>query len=73
MTEPTFQQELEALLNGHSQENASNTPDFILAEYLIWCLSAWNRGIAERERWYGRTPSGSATVGDAPEPPPEIA
>ena len=52
--EPTFATELEALINRYSQENASNTPDFILAEYLLACLAAWNRGVVRRAEWYGR-------------------
>ena len=49
-----FQDELEALINRCSQENASNTPDFILASYLTSCLDAWNVAIKRREEWYGR-------------------
>lgn len=50
----TFEKDLEALLNRYSQENASNTPDFILAQYLVACLAAWNTGVQQRETWYGR-------------------
>lgn len=54
-TQPlTFEQELEHLINRYSQENASNTPDFILAQYLSGCLKAWNEAVARREQWYGR-------------------
>jgi hypothetical protein len=52
----TFARELESLVNRYSQENASNTPDFILAEYLMLCLAAWNHGVTRREQWYGREP-----------------
>lgn len=51
----TFEQELAAVLNRHRQENASNTPDWILAEYLWGCLAVWNTAIQQRETWYGRT------------------
>ena len=54
MTSDTFARELEALINKYSQENASNTPDFILATYLVACLAAWNTAVAKRENWYGR-------------------
>src|ERR1041385_370169 len=37
-----FAQRLERLINAHSQENGSNTPDFILAQYLLACLRAFN-------------------------------
>lgn len=35
-------------------ESASNTPDFILAQYLSHCLLAWNQATIQRETWYGR-------------------
>ena len=58
MAEPCdkFQKELESLINEHSIENASNTPDFILAQYLSGCLSAFTVAIQQRENWYGRDP-----------------
>lgn len=56
----TFEQELEAVINRHSQENASNTPDFILAQFLLSCLAAWNAGVTRRESWYGRANVGPA-------------
>ena len=37
---PTFERELESLINRFSKENDSNTPDFILAQYLLGCLQA---------------------------------
>lgn len=52
----SFEKELEGLINRHSQENASNTPDFILAQFLRSCLDAWNTGVQQRENWYGRDP-----------------
>jgi transcription termination factor NusB len=50
-----FTKELEELINKHSLENDSNTPDYILAEYLTLCLQAFNRTLQLREDWYGRT------------------
>jgi hypothetical protein len=52
---PTLSQELESLLNRHSQENGSNTPDVVLAQYLLDCLGIFNRAVNRREDWYGRT------------------
>ena len=52
MTE--FVKGLESLINRDSQENASNTPDFILAQFLAACLQAWNTATQQREEWYGR-------------------
>jgi hypothetical protein len=49
----SFEKELEGLINRHSQENGSNTPDFILAAYLSDCLATWNRWVKRRDGWYG--------------------
>jgi hypothetical protein len=49
-----FEKELEALVNRFSMENASNTPDFILAQYLVASLAAFNTSTQQRETWYGR-------------------
>ena len=48
----SFQEELEALLNRHSMENGSNTPDFILAKYLRGCLEAYNEAVQSRAVWF---------------------
>lgn len=58
--EGEFPRELIKLLNRYSQENMSNTPDFILAEYLIACLAAFNVAVQQRETWYGRDARPSA-------------
>lgn len=50
----SFKKDLQRLLNSYSKENGSNTPDFILAEYLVACLEVFNITIGARERWYGR-------------------
>lgn len=49
-----FEKELEALINTYSRENASNTPDFILAKYLKGCLKVFNKTVKARAKWYGR-------------------
>lgn len=49
-----FRRDLAAVLNRHSVENGSNTPDFILATYLTSCLDAFTAASRSRERWYGR-------------------
>lgn len=49
-----FLSDLERLINKHSMENGSNTPDFILAKYLEACLAAFNASVNRREQWYGR-------------------
>ena len=53
MEKKVLLKELADVLNRNSAENASNTPDFILAKYLIFCLNAFNETIKLREAWYG--------------------
>ena len=55
-----FEKELLELINRHSMENASNTPDYILAQYMEACLTAFNTATQQRENWYGRDPSPTA-------------
>jgi hypothetical protein len=49
-----FRSELEALINRYSKENGSDTPDFILAGFLINCLAAFDSAVCLREDWHGR-------------------
>ena len=55
IAEDAFRNELSALINRHSMEQASDTPDYILARYLFACLTAFDVTIRARETWYGRT------------------
>lgn len=48
-----LKREIEEAINRASRENASNTPDFILAEYLMGCLEAFERATNERREWFG--------------------
>jgi hypothetical protein len=50
----SFQKDLEALINCHCQENVSNTPDFILADFLSKVLAAFDEAVNRREIWYNR-------------------
>ena len=52
--EPSFRRDLERVLNRHSIENGSDTPDFILAEYVKACVEAFDQAVRVREKWYGR-------------------
>ena len=49
----TFRTQLSDLLNRHSMEAGSDTPDHILARYLTSCLTAFDAAVVERERWCG--------------------
>lgn len=48
-----FIKELEWLINKYSMENGSDTPDFILAEYMFSCLQAFNSTVSRRSAWFG--------------------
>ncbi|MDP2270899.1 MAG: hypothetical protein Q8K32_09225 [Archangium sp.] len=52
--EPRLRKTIEAAINANSAENGSNTPDFILAEYLTDCLAAFDKAVVRRGDWYGR-------------------
>ena len=54
--EKDLEKELAGVLNRYSAENDSNTPDWILAQYLLACLAAFNGAVQQREGWYGRDP-----------------
>lgn len=41
-------------LNCVSAENGSDTPDFVLAEYLEDCLAAFDRATVNRNNYYNR-------------------
>ncbi len=56
-----FEEELEVLINRHSVENGSNTPDFMLAAYLVDCLKAFDAAVRWRSSWYGNSPDRNVT------------
>jgi len=48
----TFREELTGILNRKCRENISNTPDFILADFLIDCINTFDNAVKRRDRWY---------------------
>ena len=62
-----LRKQIETAINGMSAENGSNTPDFILAEFLTDCLAAFDGAVNARERWHGR--DGAAAMAPAPDGP----
>ena len=60
---PGFRKELEGLLNRYSKENESNTPDFILADFMVDAMIAFDDSTNRREKWYGR---GDGSDNDTP-------
>lgn len=63
--EGSFERELETLINRHSVENDSNTPDMILRGFIIDCLNTFNRSVRQRDQWYGvkLKPASSSYIG----------
>jgi hypothetical protein len=56
-TDMPFREELAQLINHHSRENGSNTPDYVLAHFLANCLEAFDGAVRTRDGWYGIHPS----------------
>lgn len=64
-------EKLSILLNSVSAENQSNTPDYILAEYMLGCLESYNKAVQARDVWFGfhpfsRNPSEIGSTGTYP-------
>lgn len=57
-----FRTELEELINKNSLENKSNTPDFVLAEFLNGCLKAFDTAVNEREKWHSKKRDAEETI-----------
>ncbi len=49
MERTEFERELEGLINKYSSQSESDSPDFMLAEYLINCLNNFNP--RKKGRW----------------------
>lgn len=47
-----FERELAELLNKHSRENFSSTPDFLLARFLMGCLESYETVMLANTRWH---------------------
>ncbi len=53
MKKTNLEGSLSDLINCESREQDSNTPDFILAEFMMSCLDAFELASNRREVWYG--------------------
>lgn len=74
----TLDEELRNLLNRHNVEVRSDTPDFILARFMLGCLDSFSTATTERDKWYGFDPSTNRQVPDSeltydPGTPPDLA
>lgn len=57
---------LEHAINCLSLENESDTPDWILARYLVGCLDVFDSTVRAREEWYGRRAAPSEATSEDP-------
>lgn len=64
--ETQFREDLRAVLNRYSRENGSNTPDFLLADYLAGCLAAYDTALTARDKWFGFHPWGEKLAATPP-------
>lgn len=55
MNKEKFRKDLEIIINQNSMENGSNTPDYILADYLYECLENFNKTSNKRDSFVGKS------------------
>lgn len=65
----SFHEELTDLINKYSIENESDTPDFILADYLVCCLTTYRTTVKGRDMWYSYDPWKDDKIEDIPQKP----
>ncbi len=53
MKKTELEKKLAGLINSECRENDSNTPDFLLAEFMMNCLDAFELASNKREVWFG--------------------
>jgi hypothetical protein len=58
----SLRDDLEQMINAHSRENLSGTPDFILASFLLDCLTTYEATVIARDAWFGSSPKIAGTV-----------
>lgn len=46
--------EIASVCNRYSVENRSNTPDFLLAEFMLGCLNVYENTVNARADWHTR-------------------
>jgi hypothetical protein len=52
--------EVRKALNG--AENGSNTPDFVLAEFVLGCIATFDEAVKRRDHWYGEEREAAAAA-----------
>ena len=48
----SLESEIKGAINRASRELVSGSPDFILAEYLMDCLTAYEKALQRTAKWY---------------------
>lgn len=48
----SLMERIREVINCECAERNSNTPDYILAEYLLDCLAAFDKATMARDNWY---------------------
>lgn len=51
----SFEEDLRQVINRHSAESVSGTPDFILAKLLLETLKTFNTAVCDRADWRGES------------------
>jgi hypothetical protein len=69
MNKEQLRKDIECAINKNSAENGSDTPDFILADYLMNCLDSFNLAVREREKWYSKDKCDTVDL----EPPADVS
>jgi len=57
-----FENALTVLINKYSMENLCDTPDYILAQFLVTCLQNYSHAVNRRDNWYGFKPFDSKII-----------
>lgn len=47
-----FEEKLIELINTYCTQNDSKTPDFILADFVMNSINAFNNSVILRDKWY---------------------
>lgn len=51
----SFEEDLTQVINRHSAENVSGTPDYLLARMLLETLKTFNEVVTARAEWRGES------------------
>ena len=66
--ETQLSKDIREAINRACAENGSNTPDHILAEYMLSCLMAFDKAVQARAAWYGRMDKPGASTREVTAP-----